>query len=157
MYLTIRVFALGSIVALSLGCNARKDAGTQPEPAAQREQLEQPKPAQPVEPAQPSPPKAAAPASTAAAASAHSSALCMQVCRKAEGLHCAGAEDCKSGCEELLSLPGCQTAMVSFLECLSKEPLAHWECDSEVHVPAIRDGYCESQQRQIAQCMGSAS
>jgi hypothetical protein len=148
MHLIVRVFVLAAVVAGSFGCNAQKDAPLQSERAAQREQ---PKPSQPAEPAQPLPPKAAA------AAPEDSNPLCMQVCRKAEGLKCPGAEDCKSGCQELLSLPGCQTAMVSFLECLSKEPLEHWECDSEVHVPAIRDGYCESQQREIAVCMGSAS
>lgn len=157
MHPTIRGFALGAMVVVSLGCYAQKDGGAQPEPGAQRVQLAQQEPSQLAAPAPAAPPTAAVPVSAAAAAPGDSSALCLQVCRKAEGLRCPGAEDCKSGCQELLSLPGCQTAMTSFLECLSKEPLEHWECDSEVHVPAIRDGYCESQQSAVGRCMGSAS
>lgn len=46
--------------------------------------------------------------------------------------------------------------MVAFLECLSKEPLEHWECDTEAHIPGIREGYCEKQQNDVAHCVGNA-
>lgn len=141
MLLTVRAFALGSLVLVSLGfgCNARSDAAATPAPApVQASKLEHK-----AEPLQ------AAPAAT-------SNALCLAVCSKAAGLHCKAAEDCSSGCQEMLAVPNCQTVMVAFLECLSKEPLEHWECDSEAHIPGIRDGYCEAQQRDVGRCVGSA-
>jgi hypothetical protein len=156
MHRTIRAFVFGSIVVASLGCNSHSDAAEQATPAVQSAPLTQQPPAKPAEPAQPAPPIAAEPAH-AAAPTAPSDALCLAACRKASGLHCTGAEDCTSGCRELLALRGCLPVVTSFLECLSKEPLEHWECDSETHVPGIRDGYCEPEQSAIARCMGSAS
>ncbi|HET8938808.1 MAG TPA: hypothetical protein VFN67_35425 [Polyangiales bacterium] len=143
MALTIHAFALGTMVVVSLGCNPRADAKPALAPA-QSPNLEYKTEPLRAEPARPS------------AAPAASSALCLAVCSKASGLHCSGAEECSSGCQEMLSIPNCQTVMVAFLECLSKEPLDHWECDNESHMPAIRDGYCEAQQHDVARCVKSA-
>lgn len=155
MHLTIRGFALGSIAVVSPGCSAPRDLSVQPQAVPQRVPVQQQTPSQHVDPARATLPPAAAPASSGAEPPADSNALCLQTCRKAECLGCAGAEDCKVGCQELLALPGCRTAMASFV-CVSEQPLKHWECDGEVPVPAIRDGYCESQQSQVARCMGGA-
>jgi hypothetical protein len=156
MQLTIRAIAIGSIVAVGLGCNTRADAGATPQPATPP-LVEEQALSKPVKPPLPSPPSAAVPSGAAEPAAKATNAMCLAVCRKAEGLHCGAPEDCSTNCQEMLSLPGCQTAMVSFLECLSQEPLAHWECDSEAHIPAIRDGYCEAQQSGVARCLGKAS
>lgn len=150
MALTIRVVALGSLILVSLGCQPRSDAASKSAPSAQ---LDQKTESLQGEPAQPVPPP------SAAAGPVHEAAnvLCLTVCNKAAGLHCGAAEECSNGCKEMLSVPNCQTVMVALLECLAKEPLEHWECDSESHIPAIRDGYCESQQHDVARCAGSPS
>jgi hypothetical protein len=150
MPLTIRAFALGTMVVVNLGCNAPSDAGATPAPTpVQASKLEHK-----TEPLQAAPARPPAPTSAAELAS---NALCLAVCGKAAGLNCSSPEDCSSGCQEMLSVPNCKTVMVAFLECLSKEPLEHWECDGEAHIPAIRDGYCEAQQHDVASCVGSAS
>ena len=142
MPLNVRAFALGAWVVVGLGCNARSDADVPPAAASvQSAKLEHKTEPVQAEPARPS---------------AASNALCLEVCGKASGLHCGAAEECSSGCKEMLSVPNCQTIMVAFLECLSKEPLDHWECDTEAHMPALREGYCEAQQREVARCVGNA-
>jgi hypothetical protein len=142
MPLTLRAFALGSLLIVSLGCNAPSASDAPPAPSP----VQSAKAAEPLK----------APA-TAEPAREASNALCLAVCRKAGGLNCGAADECSSGCQEMLSVPNCQTVMVAFLECLSKEPLEHWECDTEAHIPGIRDGYCEAQQNDVARCVGNAT
>jgi hypothetical protein len=42
--------------------------------------------------------------------------------------------------------------MLRFYGCLVAEPLEHWECAPE-GVAAIRDGFCQAEQRATVTCM----
>src|SRR4051794_30640400 len=103
MPLTIRVFSLGVMIVMNLGCHGRSDAGATPAPSSVPESATVEHKTEPLQAAPAQPP------APGAAAEPASNGLCLAVCGKAAGLHCGAAENCSSGCEEMMSVPNCQT------------------------------------------------
>lgn len=49
-------------------------------------------------------------------------------------------------------LTPCNDAMAAFYRCLLRQPEKNWEC-SDDGVAAIREGYCEKEQKHAVGCM----
>jgi len=96
-------------------------------------------PAAPALPAAPAPPASAAPD------------LCPGMCERARALKCKHDEGCVAACRQMSTASGCATEMAAVLSCLAREPLEHWECNSDGE-PAIKDGYCDAEQSKFVAC-----
>lgn len=79
--------------------------------------------------------------------------LCARICGHAPTLHCGAIADCVKGCGEMVASPACPQEMNTFLRCIAAEPIEHWQCDHEASAPAIRDGYCDAEQRAFFRCL----
>jgi hypothetical protein len=77
---------------------------------------------------------------------------CTDICERSRLLKCDHPEACKPNCMAMASLTPCSEEFVSFHKCLVGEPPQHWEC-AEDGVAAIRDGFCEAEQKRAANCM----
>jgi hypothetical protein len=100
------------------------------------------------------------PAPSSAAQPESSSALpqedpCATICRQTAPLGCSNAKTCLESCRETRDVRACRREMAEVLRCLTRQPLAHWECDPEGEA-AIKDGYCDQQQGTFAGCLSKA-
>jgi hypothetical protein len=88
----------------------------------------------------------------AASAPVGKGSRCGKFCSHTAPLHCGPRETCEGACGSMLGTP-CQDRVQAFLDCVEKEPVAHWECVNGL--PAIRDGYCDAEQARILECIQS--
>ena len=99
---------------------------------------------------------AAAPPPAAAGAAPGPGDLCPSICERSRALGCKRLEGCVASCREMRQVPTCAREMTAVLSCLGREPLTHWECNDE-GAPAIKDGYCDDEQRQFVACVQSSA
>jgi hypothetical protein len=83
---------------------------------------------------------------------APSAGPCTALCAHTASLSCGSLAQCRAGCAEMFGQKGCDAALAGFARCLTAEPLAHWECTEGA--PAIKDGYCDAEQRELSTCLG---
>ncbi len=82
---------------------------------------------------------------------------CGAICEHAVTLKCGTAERCVDECRQMLAAPGCEAPLAAFLRCAAEQPSMHWQCDAALQAPSLRDGFCDAQQGELAQCMTSKS
>jgi hypothetical protein len=136
-------------LSLALACGGdatRKSNETRVSPATEAKLEDR------VQPAQTPARSSAAPQSVAPPA-APSGDLCATICRHATNLACGSAADCSRGCQEMLATPICREQTRGFFACIAGETSAHWECDGNTGMPAIKDGYCSEPQRAFFDCL----
>jgi hypothetical protein len=158
--LKIRITCLLLLALIMVGCNSAAPA----EPAAASSETELT--ARPVEkdiPAVPPAPAAAQPAQPAVEPAnppppadkpaAAPSPLCDELCTRTAQLKCGAVDDCKAGCREMAHSDLCGKELRAMLECIAGQPIKSFECDPNTRAPAIRDGFCGTEQSAAADCI----
>ena len=79
---------------------------------------------------------------------------CAEMCARTEALRCGAADRCTKLCLESMRDNPCPGSMAAFMRCATAEPAAHWEC-TEDGVAAVKDGYCDAEQRSVITCVAS--
>lgn len=77
---------------------------------------------------------------------------CRGICERSKQLKCKRSEECLPNCYGMASLTPCSKEINPLFSCLLREPAEHWECDED-GMGAIRDGYCDKEQREAVACM----
>jgi hypothetical protein len=78
------------------------------------------------------------------------------MCERGAALHCrVDVPTCREACLSSLE-PPCNTELAATLDCVTREPLAHWEGSVE-GLPVIRAGYCDALQAKVVSCIRQAT
>lgn len=77
---------------------------------------------------------------------------CRQICERSRQLSCGHAEKCLPNCLAMGSQTPCTTEILRFFQCLKGQPAQNWQCAPD-GVAAIRDGFCDDEQRLTVACM----
>ena len=86
------------------------------------------------------------------AAAAEIEKTCTSICERSRTLKCANVAECQPNCVAMAVGTPCSDEFMRFYACLVREPVEHWEC-SEDGIAAIKDGFCENEQKAAIQCM----
>jgi hypothetical protein len=132
---------LGKLIAHVSACDKSSDAAT--ESAAQAEQMaERPASGEPSDP------------TDERSTGRSGSEPCASVCKRASELGCKSAGECAGSCVGMLAPGPCADQIRTALSCFIQHPKDRWECDEEGQA-AIKDGYCDAEQRAVAQCVSA--
>ena len=77
---------------------------------------------------------------------------CRGICERSKQLKCKRSDECLPNCYGTASLTPCSKEIGPLFACMLREPVEHWEC-GEDGIGAIRDGYCDKEQREAVACM----
>jgi hypothetical protein len=141
------------LIGLLCGCRERAQPGVESGSAVVSAA---PPAAAPPDPVPFAPAPASSPSPSVTPLSGAQLALCSRLCERGSALHCrVDVATCREACQSSLE-PPCDTELAATLECVTHEPLAHWECSDE-GLPVIRAGYCDAQQGKVVSCMRRAT
>jgi hypothetical protein len=76
---------------------------------------------------------------------------CSSICARSAPLGCIAASECQSFCDELATSLACHAEMDAVLDCFAQQATEHWECTTP-GLPALKDGYCASEQHGYRNC-----
>lgn len=77
---------------------------------------------------------------------------CAGICERSRQLACKNASECMQNCMAMGALTPCTDSVTALFGCLLQQPVKNWEC-GEDGVAAIREGFCEAEQRKAVTCM----
>lgn len=77
---------------------------------------------------------------------------CKKICAHSDELKCAHATECLPNCIAAAAVTPCASEFRALYACLVPQPLQNWQCDED-GVAAIRDGFCEAEQKASFECM----
>lgn len=80
------------------------------------------------------------------------SQLCHKICAASLALRCKRSDACEPNCRYMASSEKCQRELFTFYDCLTTQPVEHWEC-LEDGTGAIREGFCDKGQSDFAACL----
>jgi hypothetical protein len=79
---------------------------------------------------------------------------CDVVCERTRVLGCPNIGECASSCAAMSEVRVCASEMAAVLQCVTREPVEHWECGAE-GLASIRSGYCDPEQAAFLSCLGA--
>lgn len=87
-----------------------------------------------------------------APAATQGASACERVCDRTRELGCKNQPGCLANCVMMAQIKPCAGPFAAFYACLEQQGRDHWECSAE-GVPALREGFCESEQEATSRCL----